>query len=158
MKLAVAAPLVWAVFTAVPCLADGPASPDAGVHWAAGSSTAMAITGDITLSPSQVQFQNGAALRIQYVADVPGFTPSGDPTTALPAQLFRLTDGANPSLLQGNTLCGPQPPTYLISQTRTLAGQPWLDLMLLLGDAPPDPASYATRLCATFGYVPADGG
>ncbi len=69
--------------------------------WAAASTTAYAITGDIRVSADSITFANGKRIRIR-------------PVSADKPQVFTLVPrSANPTLLNGNKLCGDTPPTFV---------------------------------------------
>lgn len=80
-------------------LASAPAS--AAETWEAVSTTAMSITGDITVEEEKITFDNGESL---------GLRPVGDDEPGV----FVVTPEANPTLLNGNKLCGNEPPTFLV--------------------------------------------
>lgn len=89
-----------AVVLAVMGLLLSGAPTQAAVHWTATSTTSMAITGDIAVSADGIRFANGAAIRIKPAApDQP--------------EVFRIDPPANPVLLNGNRLCGEQPPSFV---------------------------------------------
>ncbi|MFD1381500.1 hypothetical protein [Fodinicurvata halophila] len=68
--------------------------------WIATSTTAMAITGDISVEDDRIVFQNGAALELGALGpDRPG--------------LYRVSSSQNPVLLNGNRLCGDKPPAFV---------------------------------------------
>jgi hypothetical protein len=71
--------------------------------WEALSSTAMAITGDITMSPTRIAFSGGAALPLAAEGALAGFKADGKPVAAT---LYRVTVPADPALLNNNHLCG----------------------------------------------------
>ena len=69
--------------------------------WTATSTTAYAITGDIRVSADSITFANGKRIRIR-------------PVSADKPQVFTLVPrSANPTLLNGNKLCGDTPPTFI---------------------------------------------
>lgn len=75
--------------------------------WRATSTTSISVTGNIEVSSEEIRFQNGQSLRLKPVAH----------NAANTRQVYKVVSPDNPSLLQGNTLCGPRPPTYLFLQT-----------------------------------------
>ncbi|MFD0986047.1 hypothetical protein [Methyloligella solikamskensis] len=77
------------------------APAQAAEEWEAVSTTAMSITGDITVEDEKITFKNGESL---------GLRPVGDDEPGV----FVVTPEANPTLLNGNKLCGNQPPTFLV--------------------------------------------
>lgn len=116
------------------------------------STTALAITGDITLSDTQITFANEAKLALQpleHDAD------NGQ-------TLFKVTGQANPALLNGNLLCGSRPVDYLVVQiSGDVPGQSDMQLMayyypeqLRLSDLPlKDMDSLERQMCALYTYV-----
>lgn len=117
--------------------------------WMATSTTAMAITGDISLEEDHVVFQNGTALDTQPLGpDRPG--------------LYRVTPEQNPELLNGNRLCGNQPPTFIVlahsEGSASLEESQSLHLKVFNGtETPPAAATVgmdtsAPGFCALFNY------
>jgi hypothetical protein len=93
----------------------------AGEHWEAVSTTALAITGDVTFAPDRITFGNGPSLPLAPAGTVPGFDWSGKKT----ATLYSVTAPANPVLLHGNRLCGgrePPPVTFIAVWKPDLVG------------------------------------
>lgn len=78
-----------------------PAAHARSYDWVAASHTAMAITGNIKVSAHSITFGNG--VRIHIV-----------PVSAEKPQVFRLKPFVNPTLLNGNKLCGKTPPTFIV--------------------------------------------
>ncbi|MCB1490159.1 MAG: hypothetical protein KDJ88_22200 [Bauldia sp.] len=112
---------------------------DANGKWTAVSNTAMSITGDITVSGGAIKFQNSASIGLKPI--------SGSP------RLFAIDPAANPELLNGNYLCGPdQGPNYVaLAQVGTT-------LTLLAFDGPDQPTLAENPLeqddiCAMFTYA-----
>jgi hypothetical protein len=76
--------------------------------WTAYSRTAMAITGDIRLSPTRLS-ASGAHFPLKFVADVPDFQNDFD--ERIPARVLTVTRHMDPKLRNGNTLgCGRNEP------------------------------------------------
>ena len=71
--------------------------------WEPASTTAMAITGRITLAPDRISFGNRASLSLEPAGEVPGFLADGQRVTAT---LYRVTEPGNPVLLRGSRICG----------------------------------------------------
>lgn len=121
-------------------------------HWEPLSRTASGITGDITLSDTQLIFANKASISIsplEHDADT-GQT------------LFRVTSKTNPELLNGNLLCGSKPVDYLVVQiSGDVPGQSDMQLMayyypeqLHLNDLPLKNLDDINRqMCALYTYV-----
>jgi hypothetical protein len=74
------------------------------------------------------------------------FKPGQD---KFPAHIFAVTRMSNPLLLNGQTLCGDQPPTWIVVVPQPPLG---LELDVFTGvERPTSPAS--PGLCNTFAYV-----
>lgn len=122
------------------------AAAAAGVeHWSATSNTAMAITGDITLSPTRLAMA-GKSLPLAVAADVPAFGTSLNGPR--PARILKVTRPADPKLLNGNTLCGA--PARWIAVYRTDAGKS-LNMAVFSSVAQPT-GEDDKGLCGTFLY------
>jgi hypothetical protein len=77
-------------------------------QWKAASTTAISLTGDITISANRITFGNGTSLPLAIAGSVPDFKIDvGKPVSAT---LFRVTAPADPVLLAGHRLCGGEPP------------------------------------------------
>jgi hypothetical protein len=114
-------------------------------RWSATSSTAMAITGDISLSPTRLVMAGGRVLSLTVDSDTKRFTT---PTGNQAARLLRVTRPANPTLLNGNTLCGA--PVRWIAVYRSNHGRD-LNLAAFSGAARPT-GEAGPGLCGTFLY------
>jgi len=128
-------------------------------HWQAMSTTAMSITGDITLTNNRLTFSNQDFLAIEPV----------DRNAEDGQTLFRVTSKTNPELLNGNQICGNQPIDYLMVQvsegvtTGEVAGQSDMQLkayyypeQLRLADLPlKDKDSLTHMMCVLYTYVSA---
>jgi len=113
-------------------------------RWSATSTTAMAITGDITLSPTRLSAA-GKSFPLAIAADDPAF---GTTTGPVPARILKVTRPADPVLLRGNRLCGS--PVRWIVVYRSDAGRS-LNLAAFTGEARPTGES-GPSLCGTFLY------
>ncbi|WP_093569591.1 hypothetical protein [Methylobacterium sp. 174MFSha1.1] len=132
--------------TLLSALTVNPALAAPGVErWSALSRTAMAITGDITLSPTRL-VAAGKSLPLAVAADVPAF---GTLTGPVPARILRVTKPVDPVLLRGNRLCGA--PVRWIVAYRGDDGRR-LTLAAFTGDTLPTRES-GPGLCATFSYA-----
>ncbi|MFL5266200.1 MAG: hypothetical protein ACJ8AH_06300 [Stellaceae bacterium] len=89
---------------------SGASAAPPGDHWEAVSTTAIAITGDVTFSPGRITFGNGKSLPLAPAGAMPEF---GAPMGTVSATLYRVTSPADPVLLHGNRLCG-QPVTFIV--------------------------------------------
>jgi len=110
-----------------------------GAKWTAVSTTAMSITGDIEVADDSITFQNGERIGLEAVPQATGIFTLDPPT-------------ANPVLLNGNYLCGPNaPPKYLALPTDGTTAY------LLAFDGPDVPKLAAdpldqTGICALYTY------
>jgi hypothetical protein len=79
---------------------SNPALAKKAARWTATSTTSIAITGNIAVSADSIKFGNGKSIHIEPVGpDRP--------------EVFRVDPPANPLLLNGNRLCGDEPPTFV---------------------------------------------
>jgi hypothetical protein len=120
----------------------------AGEKWMAVSTTALAITGDVTFSPDRIAFGNGKSLPLAPAGAAPGFDWSGKKT----ATLYRVTAPADPVLLHGNHLCG-QPVTFIAVWKPDLVGSD-IDprsMAAFSGSARPAVAG-GPGFCGTYNY------
>jgi hypothetical protein len=78
-------------------------------EWGALSTTAIAITGDIVLSPTRMRTA-GAIFPLKLAADLSRFRTSAG---VVGARVLQITRPMNPVLLNGNTLCGRKPPRWI---------------------------------------------
>ncbi|HLP65903.1 MAG TPA: hypothetical protein VK181_00135, partial [Rhizobium sp.] len=118
------------------CLA---ASPTLADDFAALSTTASSITGDINFDDDEIVFENGEKLVFEdLIAD--HFTVDGK---EVPASVYSVRGSENPELLNGNRLCGESPITYVAS---------WLDgdvTMLAVFETPEAPEN-SDSMCALY--------
>jgi hypothetical protein len=99
------------VLFAVALTLGGPSvAAPGGEHWTATSTTASAITGNITLEANRIVFSSGGSLPI---ARIKNGTVDDGMGKKVPASLYRVTTPADPSLKGGNQLCGNGPVTYI---------------------------------------------
>lgn len=121
-------------------------SADSQMHYTAYSNTAMAVTGDLLVSPSSVTFQNGGALSLKLVSE--------DGST----RVYAVLEQANPVLLNSNYLCDKAAPaTYLLMHERKSSGKRLMEMSVYTADQPPK-AQGATPVrpggfCAAYSYV-----
>lgn len=122
-------------------------------QWEPASTTAMAITGRITLAPDRITFGNRASLPLEPAGEIPSFMADGHRVTAT---LYKVTEPANPVLMRGSRLCSSGRPVRAIAVWtpppigNTAPGQA-RSLAAFTGQAMPkgadDPGS-----CGTFHY------
>jgi hypothetical protein len=124
-------------------IADG-APGAAAVAWSPMSTTSVSVTGPITLSATRLTSQ-GATFPLRLTATNAAFRSDDG---ARPARVFAVTRPTNPPLLNGNTLCGPDPATWLVAVDRAV-GQ--LELIAATGAAPPT-REEAPAVCGIFYY------
>lgn len=140
--------------------ATEPAQPQARwsepVSWQALSTTALGITGNITLSDQALTFANDAQLKLQLVQYD---APNG-------VSLYKVLNQTNPKLLNDNLFCGEQPVDYMTAATSEgPGGQSDLQITayyypesLRLSDLPLKDKDDLTRsMCAIYNYVSASG-
>lgn len=135
----------WAVLVLAAALAPPAAGAPGVERWTAVSTTAMAITGDITLSPQKL-VAAGKTFPLTVAADVTAF---GTATGPKAARILKVTVPADPVLLHGNTLCGS--PIRWIVVYRGDGGKE-LNLAASGGDAMPM-AESDRGVCGTFLYA-----
>jgi len=120
-------------------------------QWQAFSTTAQAITGNITLTDSQLTFANQARLELMLI----------ERNVDTGQTLYRVTSNTNPELLNGNRICGAKPIDYVLVQVRgDVSSQLDLQLMayyypetLSLSDLPLKPTDDMSRqMCALYTY------
>lgn len=135
-------------------VAQQPLANAASTSWKAFSTTAMAITGDIVMSPDSITFANGDSLKLQIV----------DSAASTGQTLYKVLGRRNPTLLNGNHLCGTQAVNYLLTEPiQMFANQRDLQLsvylypdVLRLKDLPlKDQSDPMRSLCAIYTYLSA---
>jgi hypothetical protein len=131
-----------ALVVAIP--ATGIASPARVEHWSAASSTAMAITGNILLSPTRL-LAAGKTLPLAVAADVTDFHTNQGPQSA---RILKVTRPADPTLLNDNTLCGA--PVRWIAVYRSDGGKD-LNMSVFKGATRPH-GEIGPDVCGTFLY------
>lgn len=127
-------------------------TPPAARHWTAYSRTASDITGDITLSSTQIVFQNGVSFMLSPVA---GNTDINLETYGLtgPVHLFRVDDPRAVHLLNGNTLCGAMAHPVQATFIGTVAvGEKELGVAVFSGRRDLTVSNVEARLCGTYRY------
>lgn len=128
-----------------PVSAPSAAGGWSGRTWAAYSSISLAITGNITTTPTEIIFANGARLPVRVVQDnLPGVWGVGE---AGAAAVLQVTSPVNPTLLEGNTLCGPQP-TFISLFVEQSGG---LAMTVYSGPAAPR-GDQSDAVCAMYFY------
>lgn len=120
-------------------------APEIPMAFEPASTSATAITGPVILSNSWIVFANGERLDLELIRRI-------DDSETSP-QLFRLSGEIAP-LLQGNTLCGDNAPTFLSVGQATDMGLVFLHLSFYEAGNEPGPESRGSVPCATYNYVP----
>jgi len=120
------------------------AAPPRTERWSATSSTAMGITGDITLSPT-VLTAAGKRFPLAVAEDVKDF---GSDTGPQAARILRVTSPINPVLKNGNKLCTGQ--VRWIAVYRSDSGKS-LNLSAFSGTNQPT-SETGPDVCGTFLY------
>lgn len=106
------------------------------------SNTAMAITGDVEFSDYGLVFADGQELVFdELLGDT--FIVDGEEVYG---SVFSILEPANPVLLNGNTLCGDSPVTYLANW-----GLDDVTTVIAMFDTEEAPASDA-EMCASYTY------
>lgn len=113
-------------------------------HWTATSTTAMGITGDISLSPSRL-VAAGKVFPLAVSADVKDFGSNNGPQAA---RILKVTHPMDPVLRNGNRLCGA--PVRWIAVYRSDQGKS-LNLSVFSGTARPT-SETGNGICGTFLY------
>lgn len=131
------------------CLLLAPAISSAAApgveQWTATSSTAMGITGDISLSPDRL-VAAGKVFPLAVAADVRDFGSDRGPQAA---RILKVTNPMDPVLLNGNRLCGA--PVRWIAVYRSDRGKS-LNLSVFSGSAQPT-GETGSDVCGTFLYT-----
>lgn len=121
---------------------------ESGVErWTAVSKTAMAITGDIVLSPQRLTMA-GKTLPLAVAADIPAFRTSGGTSAA---RVLRVTKPADPVLRNRNRICGDAPVRWIVVWREHAFGGTNLDIAAFSSVQRPSGEDDA-GLCGTFMY------
>jgi hypothetical protein len=138
-----------------------PEGPPEG-SFVAVSTTAMGITGDMTLSPGEIAFAEGQLLATEPAGPIGLTTPvdrSGDSfakTMVLPMslaiELRRVTAAASATGATPQALCGDATPTYVALAWDTPVSA--VSVAVFSGAQAPGPDATDTVLCGVFAYEP----
>ena len=131
------------------------ATPERG-YWRAASSTAMSITGDVSLSETKItiNFANFTIAQIRDLqpAEVAGAF-DGQTGSQGSGSLYRLSIPATKQFKRRNTLCGAEETQWMV----TYAAGRDLRVAFFSGAGMPvltaEAVSNSTSLCGTFSYV-----
>jgi hypothetical protein len=122
-------------------LADDDDSP----NWRPNNAAAITITGPIMVERKKLH-AGRTVLPLRLDSKMDAFKPGQG---SFPARIYAVTRMANPALLNGNTLCGDLPPTWIVVVPQPPTG---LELDAFTGvERPASPAS--PGLCNTFAYI-----
>jgi hypothetical protein len=130
----------------------------AGEKWEAVSTTALAITGNVTFSPDRITFANDESFPLAPAGTAPEFVAA---MGIVSATLYRVTTPDDPILLHGNRLCGgkgPQLVTFIAIWKPALVGSD-IDprrMAAFSGSARPTVAGGGPGFWGTYNYE-ADG-
>lgn len=114
------------------------------------STTAMAITGPITLTPGHIAFGDGAPVALTAQGVVLGIWDFGG-ATPVNAEVFRLGDDPGRPL-NDNTLCGDDAATHIAMKAEIEPTGNTLELLVFSGDTVPAGAD-SPGLCGTYNYT-----
>jgi hypothetical protein len=121
------------------------ADNDDRAPWRPDNAAAIALTGPIIVERKSLEVGK-ARFTTRLDSTVAAFKPGQD---KFPAHLYAVTRMSNPSLLNGQTLCGDQPPTWIV-----VVPQPPLGLELDVFTGMEKPASATSPgLCNTLTYT-----
>lgn len=112
------------------------------------SRTAQAITGPIIVSQEAIVFGNGARAGLEFVTDRAGDWVGSGKTTI--AQIFKITSTPG-ELMNGNSLCGGEAPTFIAIGQSELFGNWSLDMAVFQSATVPTDF-HGDGLCGTYGY------
>ena len=146
-------PFARIVLTALLLVAAGGAGAgpvtEAPVRYEPSGNTAVAITGPITLSQSSLAFGTGTTVGLEPVED--GVEAAWDGLTGpVAGQIFAMERDPG-TLLNGNTLCGPERARYVVVSEREAYGMTTLTLSVFGGEDAPT-SDESAGFCGTFGY------
>jgi hypothetical protein len=121
------------------------ADDDDRAPWRPDNAAALAITGPIIVERKSLEVGK-VRFSLRLDSSAAAFKPGQD---KFPAHIFAVTRMSNPLLLNGQTLCGDQPPTWIVVVPQPPLG---LELDVFTGvERPTSPAS--PGLCNRFAYV-----
>lgn len=123
-------------------------------HWVPVSTTAMAITGKVTMTSSMMWFQNGRSLKLQRVSDNAIAANATEPHEgARTYHLYRIVSLVNPVLIRGNLICAQTPRFLMVAYAPSeTAAHATIFTRFYSAAAPPANWDDPTHLCATFTY------
>jgi hypothetical protein len=135
------APIAVALCLCQAVLADDDDHPP----WRPNNAAAASITGPIVVERKSLE-AGKAKLSLRFDSSVAAFKLGQG---SFPARIYAVTHMANPILLNGRTLCGDIPPTWIVVVPQPPAG---LELDAFTGVEKPTSAA-SSGLCNTFAYI-----
>ncbi|HEX3666790.1 MAG TPA: hypothetical protein VHU23_16310 [Rhizomicrobium sp.] len=134
-----------AAFAAAFCVTTAAlADDDDYPSWRPDNKAANSITGPVIVEPTKLHAAN-ADLLMHLDSSVTAFKSGQD---SLPAHVYAVTGTTNPTLLNGNKLCGDGAPTWIV-----VVPQPPVGLEIDAFSGVDKPASVTSAgLCNTFSY------
>jgi hypothetical protein len=121
------------------------ADDDDHAPWRPDNAAAISITGPIVVERKNLE-AGKTKLSLRLDSSAAAFKPGQD---KYPAHIYAVTRMSNPLLLNGQTLCGDQPPTWIV-----VVPQPPLGLELDVFTGLEKPASTSSAgLCNTLTYT-----
>jgi hypothetical protein len=137
--------LVAAVFAALGLAQAALADNDDRAAWRPDNAAAISTTGPIIVERKSLEIGK-TRLSLRLDSSAAAFKPGQD---KFPAHIYAVTRMSNPALLNGRTLCGDLPPTWVV-----VVPQPPLGLELDVFTGLEKPTSAASPgLCNTFAYT-----
>lgn len=138
-------PLVTIIWASV--FSIGGALAQQGVRWQASSTTAISITGNITLQETRVTFANGKSLQLERIEARSGrWSPMGGASED--GTIYKVNPPADPVLRNRNTFCG-SPVTHIVL---TYPSRSELTMYVYALSAPPK-GNGTDELCASYYYA-----
>jgi hypothetical protein len=124
-----------------------------GEHWIATSTSAISITGDVTVRPDRIVFANGGSLPVRRVRTV-AFTD--DLGLIERATVYRVPNPADPVLLHRNRICGEKtavPIRYVVMwNSKPNSRRAGEGRALAAYSGRTEPPANTGRACAVFRY------
>lgn len=121
-------------------------------RWSATSTTAMAITGNVTLDKDKIAFAGGKFLPIERTSNVSLDDGMGH---RVPASFYRVTTPGDPVLVQGNRLCDGKPVTYIaVWHVKPIIPTDAEGRAFAAYSGPNEPQPSVKGSCGTFFYEP----
>jgi hypothetical protein len=131
-------------------LASFAAQARAAERWQAVSTTASAITGDVTYAPEKINFANKKSLRL---ADGRKLAASISNGRKVDAVLYRVAAPADLLLVRGNHLCAGKPVTWVVVWNPPKVGSEVAPRSMAPFSRQAVPASDdSSTSCGTFNY------